>query len=178
MCILQDFEAITPNLLARTIETVEGGGLIILMLKTMSSLKQLYTMTMVCFVYPVNLPDSPSEKDVHSRYRSSSGSSVVARFNERFMLSLGSCDDCLVLDDELNVLPISRGKDITPMDDAVENGNGKAVNHELASLRESFDEDTLQGPLVKLAKTIDQVCVLLQPRQEALTLWRIRHKRY
>jgi tRNA(Met) C34 N-acetyltransferase TmcA len=48
MCILQDFEAITPNLLARTIETVEGGGLVILLLKTMSSLRQLYTMTMVC----------------------------------------------------------------------------------------------------------------------------------
>ncbi len=47
MCILQDFEAITPNLLAQTIETVEGGGLVILMLKTMTSLKQLYTMTMV-----------------------------------------------------------------------------------------------------------------------------------
>lgn len=26
MCVLQDFEALTPNLLARTIETVEGGG--------------------------------------------------------------------------------------------------------------------------------------------------------
>ena len=25
MCVLQDFEALTPNLLARTIETVEGG---------------------------------------------------------------------------------------------------------------------------------------------------------
>ena len=47
MCILQDFEAITPNLLARTIETVEGGGLVILLLKTMTSLRQLYTMTMV-----------------------------------------------------------------------------------------------------------------------------------
>lgn len=47
MCILQDFEALTPNLLARTIETVEGGGLVILLLKTMTSLKQLYTMTMV-----------------------------------------------------------------------------------------------------------------------------------
>ena len=47
MCILQDFEAVTPNLLAQTIETVEGGGLVILMLKTMTSLKQLYTMTMV-----------------------------------------------------------------------------------------------------------------------------------
>lgn len=47
MCVLQDFEAVTPNLLARTIETVEGGGLVVLVLKTMSSLKQLYTMTMV-----------------------------------------------------------------------------------------------------------------------------------
>ena len=47
MCILQDFEAVTPNLLARTIETVEGGGLVILLLKTMTSLKQLYAMTMV-----------------------------------------------------------------------------------------------------------------------------------
>lgn len=50
MCVLQDFEAITPNLLARTIETVEGGGLVVLLLKTMTSLKQLYTMTMVCIV--------------------------------------------------------------------------------------------------------------------------------
>lgn len=47
MLVLQDFEAITPNLLARTIETVEGGGLVVLLLKTMTSLKQLYTMTMV-----------------------------------------------------------------------------------------------------------------------------------
>ena len=47
MCVLQDFEAITPNLLARTIETVEGGGLVVLLLKTMTSLRQLYTLTMV-----------------------------------------------------------------------------------------------------------------------------------
>ena len=43
----QDFEALTPNLLARTVETVEGGGAVILLLRSMSSLKQLYTMTMV-----------------------------------------------------------------------------------------------------------------------------------
>lgn len=48
MLVLQDFEALTPNLLARTIETVEGGGLVVLLLKTMSSLRQLYAMTMVC----------------------------------------------------------------------------------------------------------------------------------
>lgn len=50
MCVLQDFEAITPNLLARTIETVEGGGLVVIMLKTMKSLRQLYAMTMVRFI--------------------------------------------------------------------------------------------------------------------------------
>lgn len=46
-CVPQDFEAVTPNLLARTIETVEGGGIVVLLLRTMNSLKQLYTMTMV-----------------------------------------------------------------------------------------------------------------------------------
>ena len=48
--VVQDFEALTPNLLARTIETVEGGGIIVLLLKTMKSLRQLYTMTMVRLV--------------------------------------------------------------------------------------------------------------------------------
>ena len=43
----KDFEALTPNLLARTIETVEGGGIVVILLRTMNSLKQLYTMTMV-----------------------------------------------------------------------------------------------------------------------------------
>ncbi|KAG0484370.1 hypothetical protein HPP92_008449 [Vanilla planifolia] len=46
MCILQDFEALTPNLLARTIETVEGGGLVILLLRSLTSLTSLYTMVM------------------------------------------------------------------------------------------------------------------------------------
>lgn len=45
--VLQDFEALTPNLLARTIETVEGGGFVVVLLKTVDSLKQLYTMSMV-----------------------------------------------------------------------------------------------------------------------------------
>nr|GAT55769.1 predicted protein [Mycena chlorophos] len=144
MCILQDFEAVTPNLLARTIETVEGGGLIVLLLKTMTSLKQLYTMTM----------------DVHARYRTASHDSVVARFNERFILSLGSCDDCLFLDDELNVLPISRGKDITPLEDS-DVPKTTPDQTQLATLRESLAETTPAGPLVSLAKTLDQAQAML-----------------
>ncbi|KAI0059576.1 DUF699-domain-containing protein [Artomyces pyxidatus] len=142
MLVLQDFEAITPNLLARTIETVEGGGLVVLLLKTMTSLRQLYNMTM----------------DVHARYRTSSHDDVVARFNERFILSLGSCDDCLVLDDELNVLPISRGKDIT----AIEEDRGKGKEHsELEDLRDSLADTKPAGELVKLAKTVDQAQAIL-----------------
>ncbi|KAG0708460.1 GNAT acetyltransferase 2-domain-containing protein [Suillus ampliporus] len=142
MCVLQDFEAITPNLLARTIETVEGGGLVVLLLKTMTSLRQLYTLTM----------------DVHARYRTSSHDSVVARFNERFILSLGSCSDCLVLDDELNVLPISKAKDITPIEE--ERGKGK-VDSELKDLKDSLADTKPVGELVKLAKTIDQAQAVL-----------------
>ena len=44
---------------------------------------------------------------MHARYRTESHQDVVGRFNERFLLSLGPCQACLVLDDELNILPIS-----------------------------------------------------------------------
>jgi N-acetyltransferase 10 len=39
MLVLQDFEGITPNILCRTIETVSGGGLVILLIKNMKNLK-------------------------------------------------------------------------------------------------------------------------------------------
>lgn len=97
-------------------------------------------------------------QDVHSRYRSASGGSVVARFNERFVLSLASCDDCLILDDELNVLPISKGKDITPVDEEdIEDLKGKMAEKELKNLKESLEGDKLTQDLVKLTKTVDQV---------------------
>ncbi|KZT24613.1 DUF699-domain-containing protein [Neolentinus lepideus HHB14362 ss-1] len=144
MCVLQDFEAITPNLLARTIETVEGGGLVVLLLKTMTSLRQLYTMAM----------------DVHARYRTSSHDTVVARFNERFILSLGSCDDCLVLDDELNVLPLSRGKDIAPLEDTPGKGAEKE-GADLAGLKKEVEGVKPAGELVKLARTVDQARAVL-----------------
>ncbi|KAJ3721063.1 GNAT acetyltransferase 2-domain-containing protein [Lentinula raphanica] len=146
MLVLQDFEALTPNLLARTVETVEGGGLIVLLLKSMSSLRQLYTMTM----------------DVHSRYRTESSGEVKPRFNERFILSLAACPDCLFLDDELNVLPLSKGKDIEPLPE--QNGKGTNKSKEDAELKElesSLEGTVPAGPLVALAKTTDQARALL-----------------
>ncbi|CAF9913463.1 MAG: killer toxin resistant protein [Alectoria fallacina] len=146
MCILQDFEAITPNLLARTIETVEGGGMVLLLLKGMTSLKQLYTLSM----------------DVHSRYRTEAHDDVVARFNERFVLSLGSCDSCLFVDDELNVLPISSGKNVKPLPppDLEDEGDTKA-RRELDGIKESLVDTQPVGSLIKIAKTVDQAKALL-----------------
>lgn len=141
MLVLQDYEAITPNLLARTIETVEGGGIVVLLLKTMTSLKQLYAMAM----------------DVHSRYRTDAHQFVQPRFNERFILSLGSCADCLVLDDELNVLPLSKGKDITVGRGEEDDRGRKRKAEELRDMKENLDTVEIVGALAKLAKTVDQV---------------------
>ncbi len=146
MCILQDFEAITPNLLARTIETVEGGGLVLLLIKGMKSLKQLYTLSM----------------DIHARYRTEAHDDVTARFNERFVLSLGSCDSCLFVDDELNVLPISGGKNVKPLPLPDPDSEGKSTSRrELEKIKESLVDSQPVGSLVQLAKTVDQAKALL-----------------
>ena len=71
----QDFEALTPNLLARTIETVEGGGIIVLLLSSLTSLTQLYTLTM----------------DVHQRFRTDSHQQVTGAAS---LSHLASCLKC------------------------------------------------------------------------------------
>lgn len=145
MCILQDFEAVTPNILARTIETVEGGGIVIILLKSMTSLKQLYTMTM----------------DVHSRYRTEAHNDVVARFNERFLLSLGSCENCLVVDDELNVLPISGGKKVKALAPKEDDDELTPHAQELKDIKDSLSDVKPAGPLVEIARTVDQAKAIL-----------------
>ncbi|KJK90609.1 hypothetical protein H633G_05517 [Metarhizium anisopliae BRIP 53284] len=145
MCILQDFEALTPNILAKTIETVEGGGLVIMLLKGMNSLRQLYNLSM----------------DVHSRYRTEAHDDVVARFNERFLLSLGRCESCLVIDDEMNVLPISGGKDVTALPPPDLDDTKTEQQIELEHIKDENEEKQPVGSLIKLARTVDQAKALL-----------------
>ncbi|GAB1865085.1 RNA cytidine acetyltransferase [Camponotus japonicus] len=143
MCVLQDFEAITPNLLARTIETVEGGGIIVFLLQSMNSLKQLYTMNM----------------DVHQRFRTEAHKDIICRFNERFLLSLASCKRCLVVDDQLNVLPISsHNLRIEPVDklDILEEQSS------LDTLKESLQDTQPVSALINCCKTVDQAKAVLK----------------
>lgn len=147
MCVLQDFEALTPNLLARTIETVEGGGIVVILLRTMKSLKQLYTMTM----------------DVHSRYRTEAHQDVVGRFNERFILSLSSCKNCVVTDDQLNVLPISKHiANIKPAPPKTQDDALPPQEQELKDLKESMQDTPSVGVLVECCKTMDQAKAVLK----------------
>ncbi len=146
-CVLQDFEAMTPNVLARTIETVEGGGMVILLLNTVKSLKQLYSLSM----------------DVHTKFRTSSHDHVVPRFNERFILSLSQCKTCMALDDELNVLPLqSLAKDSRTSHAASSSSFERSeTKDELKQLKSSLEDTPIIGDLVAATKTSDQAQVLV-----------------
>lgn len=142
MCILQDFEALTPNRLARTVETVEGGGVIVFLLQNIKSLKEFYTIGM----------------NVHKKFKTEAYQNVDCRFNERFLLSLTDCKRCLVLDDQLNVLPISSHNlniKLTPKVNLVESS-------ELTFVKKSLEDTQPVGSIVNCCKTIDQAKALLK----------------
>nr|CCC90537.1 conserved hypothetical protein [Trypanosoma congolense IL3000] len=155
MAVLQDFEAMTPNTLARTVETVKGGGIIVIMFRAMRSLKQLYTIAM----------------DVHSRYRTEALHDVVPRFNERFLLSLVDCDTALCVDDDLNVLPITakmckvQGSRAASYDENLALQGRQKHEADLAALKERLRASDEVGPLVGLCQTLDQGKTILSLMQ-------------
>jgi len=144
MCVLQDFEALTPNLLARTVETVEGGGAIILLINSVTSLRQLYTISM----------------DVHSRYRTEAHQDVVNRFNERFILSLASNHAAVFLDDSLNILPLS--SHMKTLEKVTVSSSISDREEELGELKNSLQDTQPVGALVNQARTLDQAKALLK----------------
>lgn len=146
MLVLQDFEALTPNLLARSVETVEGGGIIVFLLSNLDSLTQLYSLTM----------------DVHQRLRTESHQNVVPRFNERLVLSLSRCASCILMDDELNILPTSSHvAKIAPVaknadGSLTEETEGMVARRELEELHESLSDVQPAGALVGKCRSLDQ----------------------
>ena len=122
MLVLQDFEALTPNVLARTVETVEGGGTVVFLLNKLDSLRKLYELTM----------------DAHARFTTASHPTLRPRFNERFTLSLKSCQSCAVIDDAFQL--------VQPIVDA---GPSEAPA--------PFARSSLGNALIGLCKTADQV---------------------
>lgn len=75
----------------------------------------------------------------------------------RFLLSLASCSRCLVVDDKLNVLPISsQTLFVTPVGKVDTSESDK----ELAELKESLRDTQPVSALLNCCKTLDQVKIL------------------
>ena len=158
MCVLQDFEALTPNILCRTIETVEGGGIVVILLRTMSSLRQLYSVAM----------------DMHKKYRPAGGAEEEVkpdfepRFTERFILSLGQCSNCIVMDDEMNILPISKAslQNLEAMKDNIpeEPKSSSLALSEIESVAKQAGQ-SIREVVVKMSKTSDQAKTVLELTQ-------------
>ena len=97
--------------------------------------------------------------DVHQRYRTDAHQDIEPRFNERFILSLSSCKNFIAMDDELNILPISSSiNEITPINS---NQIDEKINKELQDLKVQLESNSLLGPLIKIAKTLDQAKALM-----------------
>lgn len=112
MLILQDFLP-SPNVLCKTIETVQGGGLIVIMIKNTQSLKQVYSV------------------------------SQGSRFTERFLMSLSFCEKCLIVDDEMHILPSRKKK----------RSKGEVLKDERPAVSEPADGN---NTVIGLAQTVDQ----------------------
>lgn len=154
MCVLQDFEGLTPNLLAQTVETVSGAGAVVFLLRNMSSLRQLSVTSM----------------DFYARFRSGSeraagtdeqSKGLVCRFIERFTLSLRWCDSCLVMDDEMTLLPLSAPK-LEDLEMSQQVKPVKETGAELEKLKREMRETRPIAQLLELCLTVDQAKVLLE----------------
>jgi N-acetyltransferase 10 len=80
ICVFQDFEALTPGLITRVIDTVTGGGCIIIIMNN------------------VHTPLNKLSFCLNSTTRE-----ILQSFNERFFYSLVSNPCCILIDDKRNI---------------------------------------------------------------------------
>jgi N-acetyltransferase 10 len=144
MCVLQDFESISPNLMARTFETVDGGGIIVILINNATLQNQIQAIN----------------KDSFTRSQSTEQLWTSGLFNLRLFLSLSSNPHCIMVDDKLNILPISTSvRNIEPI---APNYHKPSLAHlELKQLYQSLIKSHPARPLVEICKTLDQAKIVL-----------------
>lgn len=112
--------------------------------------------------------------DIHNKFKTDSHQKITCRFNERLILSLADCKRCLVLDDQLTILPISSKTAIIELEDVsfkfyfkfyfkivfsfckVENTAETPSMEQLNMLKETLKDTPPAGQLVQICKTYDQ----------------------
>lgn len=73
----------------------------------------------------------------------------------RFLLSLSSCQRCLVVDDQLTVLPIS--SHVLELEPVTREDVDSHTVHELEALKESLRDTQPVSSLLNCCRTLDQV---------------------
>ncbi|ELA41453.1 uncharacterized protein VICG_01558 [Vittaforma corneae ATCC 50505] len=128
--ILQDFEALTPNMMACSIETVRGGGAIVLLLDLEKSIKEIDTWKSELITQSVN------EK-------------LISRFNKRLFKSLVHLPCAMFLDSNLRVIDITSDNienNKVLMEKEIQTTSDKCINY--------------NSTLFRMCKTKDQISVL------------------
>jgi N-acetyltransferase 10 len=141
MCVMQNFEEISPNILAKTVETVEGGGSIIFLLETENSLKNLHRISF----------------KIYKKFTTNAYKTISGRFIDLFILSLFECDTFLCLDNNLNKIenPVQCKKfDFNKKDLNFSDDNKDGFLH--IDLVDNLKNIEPLGSLISKTKTFDQ----------------------
>ncbi|UYV70315.1 NAT10 [Cordylochernes scorpioides] len=132
--VLQDFEMLTPNILAQSIETVSGGGMIIFITKlTLDKIKNIKMFA-------------------HAKYCTEAFPEVKkCLFSRRFLSSLSLCKQCLIIDDNFTITEdsLERFKSLPDADSNIP--VQKSVVDIKLKIKSEFAQDILN-----LCKTYDQ----------------------
>ncbi|KAG5860189.1 helicase [Encephalitozoon hellem] len=148
MLVLQDFEALSPNLIATSMETVRGGGAIILLLDSTYSIEAL----------------TSRKTDIHEKI-----GEFEPRYNKRLFRSLLNSNFALFLDDKLNVLDSISKVDVQDL-----RADGKKMISE--SLDDSTDVLKSLGKTKDQMHIIEEVFKALETR-ESRTIFSITASR-
>jgi N-acetyltransferase 10 len=132
MLVLQDFHDITPNALARTIETISGGGTVLLLLDTLKDIEDLHTISM----------------SFQKRMRTDAFGPLSNRFNGRFLSSLKSCQNFIAVDSQFNLLP-----QFTPTSSIT---SFRLENAELQRIKDQNSDTEYLGLILEHVVTLDQ----------------------
>jgi N-acetyltransferase 10 len=143
MVVLEDFENITPNSLARIIETVEGGGTILFLLETINSLKNVHSLSM----------------EIYKNFQNQIFTNFSGRFIDRFFLSLRMCETFLPINDDLKILPFFSKKLLNSK--IFSNLNKKISENLLMKLIKNLGYIEPLSSLISKTKTFDQARAFL-----------------
>ena len=146
MCILEDFESISPNILARVIETVEGGGLIIFNIRTLNVIKNLENLSF----------------DLYKNLKTHFFSSITSRFVKNFIFSISDCPTFLHLTEEIK--DFSKNLKLIHVGDVSKIFSDSKKEEKKRLHRNLIASTTSMEPLTSLlakTKTFDQARALL-----------------